>query len=572
MDWNQEFWPHILERGFNYYKQGLVSNLKLNNDFVNARVFGSKDYIVYIEVFENSVSLMECSCPHADSGENCKHMAAVLFKYQEEVNKKIYSHSSEVIKESANKQIQIRQREINQLLDIVDTKALKEFLSKNFETNDSLFKQFKDLFVCEIISYDISKLKKEIDKIIGDIRPNTYSRYNYGYSYEFGDEENDDNYSFFMVNDFMSSTIQEMIDKGQHNKAFELVNYLYLEISNQDIDSSFGELDAFFADCKVIWTDILAKSTDDFKESMFIWFKSQIESDLPDYFIEEIENFLFENYLEKAYLNEKLVLADRKLKSLKNFSNRNYVNYQAEVWFLRYIKILEALNFDKEEIIAYARKNRKLNAVRSYYINICIENQDFKTAIEMLIEGKNVNREFIGIVKEYSLLLKDLYKELGDKEAYVKELYSLVTRYNPGDIETYKELKLMYPKAKWRDKRETIFRQLSDSNTIEDLYLLEKLYDRLLDVVVNYPHLSKLFKYEKHLKHLYPQELLAKYVSVVENMAKNTQNRSYYREIVTVLRRMQNYPGGQEMVLDIVQEWQIKYKKRRAMMEELRRL
>ena len=79
-------------------------------------------------------------------------------------------------------------------------------------------------------------------------------------------------------------------------------------------------------------------------------------------------------------------------------------------------------------------------------------------------------------------------------------------------------------------------------------------------------------EYEKILKVIYPNELFEKYERVVENMASRTTDRRYYREIVSVLRRMQKYPSGKEKVAKIVVNWQTRYKNRSAMIDELRKL
>lgn len=38
-----------------------------------------------IELEGENVIHMTCDCPHAESGNNCKHMAAVLFRFEEEL-------------------------------------------------------------------------------------------------------------------------------------------------------------------------------------------------------------------------------------------------------------------------------------------------------------------------------------------------------------------------------------------------------------------------------------------------------------------------------------------------------
>jgi len=84
--------------------------------------------------------------------------------------------------------------------------------------------------------------------------------------------------------------------------------------------------------------------------------------------------------------------------------------------------------------------------------------------------------------------------------------------------------------------------------------------------------LNKLNQFEKCLKKLYPEELLTKYETVVNSMAVHTTDRKYYREMVSILKRMQKYPGGKKRVDEIANSWKSWYGNRRAMMDELSRL
>ena len=55
-------------------------------------------------------------------------------------------------------------------------------------------------------------------------------------------------------------------------------------------------------------------------------------------------------------------------------------------------------------------------------------------------------------------------------------------------------------------------------------------------------------------------------------MAKYTADRKRYQEWVLILKRMLKIKGGKETVNEIVENWRVLYKNRRAMMEELNRL
>lgn len=55
-------------------------------------------------------------------------------------------------------------------------------------------------------------------------------------------------------------------------------------------------------------------------------------------------------------------------------------------------------------------------------------------------------------------------------------------------------------------------------------------------------------------------------------MVIHTTDRKRYRELVDILKQMKKYPNGKKKIDEIVANWISKYKKRRAMMDELRDL
>lgn len=83
MNWYTLFRQHILDRGIEYYEDGHVIDFSYFDDEIIAQVDGTDVYDVQIMLDGEEVIDMYCSCPYAADGHNCKHMAAVLFKFEE---------------------------------------------------------------------------------------------------------------------------------------------------------------------------------------------------------------------------------------------------------------------------------------------------------------------------------------------------------------------------------------------------------------------------------------------------------------------------------------------------------
>ena len=79
MEWKDLFSDSILRGGQEYLSGGAVHNITVQNGLISADVSGVEEFHVKIKVANDSVEEMDCSCPLAQTGTKCKHMAAVLF-------------------------------------------------------------------------------------------------------------------------------------------------------------------------------------------------------------------------------------------------------------------------------------------------------------------------------------------------------------------------------------------------------------------------------------------------------------------------------------------------------------
>lgn len=79
-DWKKYFNSTILSRGRQYYHEGRVKRLTHRDHEWFAAVKGSRSYNVIAQMGEDGdIEDMECSCLYAYNGQNCKHMAALLY-------------------------------------------------------------------------------------------------------------------------------------------------------------------------------------------------------------------------------------------------------------------------------------------------------------------------------------------------------------------------------------------------------------------------------------------------------------------------------------------------------------
>ena len=84
--WKDLFQDHILDRGIDYFIRNLVENVYVKDNIIEATVYGTEEYKVEIIKDNEEIRDLSCNCPYADGGNNCKHMAAVLFYLEDKAN------------------------------------------------------------------------------------------------------------------------------------------------------------------------------------------------------------------------------------------------------------------------------------------------------------------------------------------------------------------------------------------------------------------------------------------------------------------------------------------------------
>ena len=99
----------------------------------------------------------------------------------------------------------------------------------------------------------------------------------------------------------------------------------------------------------------------------------------------------------------------------------------------------------------------------------------------------------------------------------------------------------------------------------------EKMYEQLLKEIKEHPGIYLMDQYEGVLKKYFPEKVRDIYADYVERWAERTSDRKSYQGQVMYLKKIAKYPGGRELAGKIAAGWKLKYRRRPAMMDELRK-
>lgn len=543
--WKNLFRTHILERGLKYYEEDCVTSLKQIMTGYTAVVEGTDDYDVEIEMRDNQVYDMTCTCPYAAAGNYCKHMAAVLYEIEEgETDTKIPVNYLEKVQEQ-NKELQevITRIPIEELQEIVFSQAASDDLLYN-----KIMIKYAPITPCHMI-----RLKKQVN----DIGCNYSDRGGFVDYYHATDYTD-------ALNMLLDENVPLLLEKSYRMEAFELVNCVFYEIGNRDIDDSDGGTSFVADNCYEYWQTILQECNDKEKENMFQWFQDHQENYVIDYLEDYISDFLLNEFHDEEMLRKKLYMLDEKIAKFQkeNYSGDSYSAYYGMVNNITArIRLMVELNYSKQEIRKYRQKYRNFSEIRKMEIQEYLSDKKYEEAIVVLKESKILDADKAGLVAEYSQQLIQIYEKRNMQKEYAQELQYQVFECMQRNLEYIVKLKKLYSETEWEEQREKFLQGKTSSWIRYEFLVEEQLFERLLQEIQKNNSIYALDQYEKVLKKHLPNEVRDMYVKYVKNGAVRTADRKAYKYLMSYLKKIATYPDGKKIVRDIADCWKQDYKK-----------
>ena len=576
MNWQKLFASHILERGYDYYCDGAVENIEIGRDDIRADVVGTEDYEVEISLNDGKVTDMYCSCPYAAGGNNCKHMAAVLYEWtadimdedepedtdNEDMDNDADAESMDLFEPAVTVcDYKKKSAAVEKLVTSAERDIVQAFLVSVLAEDKKLLLRFRNMVNKCATKEDVEDYFEQIDEIADRYLGRDHF-INYYQAYGF----------MLELEEIIDKDVRRMIDNGSHISAFHVMNHIFVLLGNVDMDDSGGETSMLAEQIYQLWLELLTKVNAQDKRKMFIWFTTHMDGSVIDYLEEYIEQIIMEEFKEPEYEQDKLSFMEEMIEKAEKKDSGWSRDYAVGKWTVTYLKTLEEKNAPEDQLEEICKKYWNNSGVRRYYIDRYFEKKEYDRVLQVLDESIELDKAYRGQVLEYIQKKKEIYRLQGNKSAYIEQLWKLVLEQSAGDLDIYKELKAQYSEKEWLIKREELFKKLPPNAHIDRLYKEEKLYDRLLAYVLKSSGLYAVQSYENVLKKEYPKQILSKYQGEVNKMASCTGNRKHYADLVALLRRMKRIKGGSEIVETIVEEWKIKYRNRPAMMDELSKL
>ena len=538
MEWETCFQKRILDRGYDYYFDERVEDLRITSNRIKAVVYGTHPYHVEIKLNGNKIIGMSCDCPYAQDEHNCKHMAAVLYEWQ----------------------LRVTHPEIDssQLVEDASEEDVRSFLIQVLDDNPNLVESFKHYTQNEI------SLDTMIDDLEGvcDSYSDGYHYIDYEFSRDFCD-----NYE-----DAVDKWLDVLKKRDQYCLAFRFLLKAYEVFYKLDIEDNGGETVALSVIIISQWANIIMCMDDLERLEAFVELGQYLNSMRDYYDSQKIIEIFFDCLSGKEFLKLKLDLVKKQLDYIESHDNIFNREYAIEGFAKKYLELLKKNKASKKEISAVHKKYWEYIPIRMDCVYTCINNKEYDKALDYIDECIDFEYENQDRMKYNIILKKDIYKKQGNIKAYREELKNLILFFNDTNLEDYVELRSLFSDKEWIKERDSIIEQLTPGRFLCEILETEQLYGQLFDVILRSNNRDLLHQYTHVLNDEYPEKLIQLYREFVEKQAESTGSRKHYYQIVEELRIMKSITGGDKVVDEIIKKWKIQYKNRSAMLDELNRV
>ena len=553
--WKNLFQEHILGRGEMYYYDGAVLELHKTEYGYHAIVEGTEDYEVDIEIDEGKVCEMYCSCPYAEEGNNCKHMAAVLYEIED-------WDDAEILPEEVDSVLP--EEELEEIIENMSQKELRSFVKEIVGHNSDIRNVLMTRYAVKIDEKQMNHLKEGVDQLV----------WQYGDRSDYIDYRNAWDF-IWALERYLEEKTDILLERKCWMEAFELTNYVFRTIGNIDIDDSDGGISEIANACYDKWKAILCNCNEEEKSKIFSWFMSHLYCDyVADYLEDYMEDFLTHEFQVREVLEKKLKYLDEKIEAQGSSTDCGSTwspRYGYENNIMQRLELMERLHFSKEEIKEYRRKHWMFSAVRRLEIQENYEQGNMDEVIRILQESKILDKEHPGLLAGYSEQLISIYEKQADKKAYKDELRDYVFSYPQNTLTYIQKLKEVCADKEWDDYRERILKDRKNYIVLYPFMEAEGMYERMLEYLKEEGFIYNLDRYEKVLKEKFPEQVRDLYITYLSNQARTAGNRNKYRELMNYLKKIRRYPGGKEKAVEIAKNWRAAYYRRTAMMDEMRK-
>lgn len=206
-----------------------------------------------------------------------------------------------------------------------------------------------------------------------------------------------------------------------------------------------------------------------------------------------------------------------------------------------------------------------------------------KIAGKKYTEAKKLIDDFISVLQNnnvhYNSNWYELLLEIAQKEHDIPVIRKIAFAFieNYFQAKYYHIYKSTYISSEWLQEVEKIIGHYSGkrhyaNDSVADVLAEEKDTERLIKYIEKHLSVERIDKYHPHFSLSFPEETLALFRKVINKYAEKNTGRNHYDHIVDLMKKMIRIKDGKKVVNDMINQYKIQYKNRKAMMEILNKI
>ncbi len=373
---------------------------------------------------------------------------------------------------------------------------------------------------------------------------------------------------------FLELYVDELIRREKYTVANQLTNSVYETLERHFDEDLHGELCDVVEACIDRWNEIRKHASGEMLIEMLDWLDEAIGKD--DHGVgatDVLLDFLDGEFTDPVCLEHRLIGLEEEIEELDaqgDLRSDDDDRFLAGAVVVK-LDYLGQLDRPQEERDALYQKYWALHDVRMAYVEDLSAEERIDEAIGVLLESARMDQNAPRELESVGNRLVELYQEPGLEQTPKSELILRLFADDSPDMDQLIQLKALCAPEEWAAYREKIFWDPLYSDIWYPLMEEEGLYKRMLFTISREDSLQDMDRYESELKSRFPEEVRKFYVSYVKEAAKSASNRSAYAGLTEYLKKIESYPDGEAAVKEITEDWKVRYARRSAMMDELRK-
>lgn len=572
----------IWQRGRDYYSSGAITSIEENRpgEWI-AVVEGTDDYTVRIVMDGDEILEWECDCPY-DGGDICKHVVAVaiairnmktddsekgLLKKQRSINGAKTAKWSEKVAGIVAQREELAFAELLSKASADDLRlVIMEYSMKNEDIKNCLIEFFRRNTIREegIVNY-VEQVRK--------VFCNAYSVHGHRSRYQEPEVAWE---KICLEMEAIFDEAEDMLGKGNEYEIWMVVRSFFEGIADIADDEFMYEYSLEFNDlCNRAGKLLIEALRTGEIDGKAVLSKLEKLAKSPDY--DEYGFYDMNGLISEVRLS--VLSPEESLEYLETLLASHGASCDLCRYVLKKVELLRRLGRNSEAKDTVDRYIC-LEAVREMRLEELLNAERFDDALQLADDGISLaGREmFSGSAGKWLKKKLEIFEGLGDVESSIDVCRRLFI-VEHGSMEYYYRLKKMVAASGFGSFLQDMISKTSSStysghSVIADIYLEEKAYDNLFSFLASAEsdRLDLLKNYAHRLPSSFSKDLLALFVAELRLYAEQYVGRNHYIYISRIMYDMKKLQGGAEISSVLAEEFRHTYRRRPAMLDELKGL